>query len=216
MTGPYHKPLPSAAPRPLAAKAKLLEFEGLRGWLAWWVVVGHSLDESGWSASFLPTIGKFFMGQMFAVRIFIILSGFVITVPPLRDRREDIPRLVQVFLARSAKRTKKDVRAVSPDAMSALMDYRWPGNVRELEHAIERAVIVTRHPSIRLRDLPPEVANRTAPSPPDDSLDLQVHEEALIRRALERYHGNRRQAARALNISSVTLWRRMKELGISA
>ncbi len=148
--------------------------------------------------------------------LYFRLSGFVITVPPLRDRREDIPRLVQVFLARSAKRTKKDVRAVSPDAMSALMDYRWPGNVRELEHAIERAVIVTRHPSIRLRDLPPEVANRTAPSPPDDSLDLQVHEEALIRRALERYHGNRRQAARALNISSVTLWRRMKELGISA
>jgi DNA-binding NtrC family response regulator len=148
--------------------------------------------------------------------LYFRLSGFVITVPPLRDRREDIPRLVQVFLARSAKRTKKDVRAVSPEAMSALMEYRWPGNVRELEHAIERAVIVTRHASIRLRDLPPEVASRTAPSPPDDSLDLQVHEQALIRRALERYHGNRRQAARALNISSVTLWRRMKELGITA
>ena len=99
MTGPYHKPLPSAVPRPLAAKAKLLEFEGLRGWLAWWVVVGHSLDESGWSASFLPTIGKLFMGQMFAVRIFIILSGFVITL--LLDRQN---RPYREFIATRAFR----------------------------------------------------------------------------------------------------------------
>ncbi len=147
--------------------------------------------------------------------LYFRLGGFVITVPPLRDRRDDIPRLVQTFVARSARRTHKDVASVSAEAMSALMAYRWPGNVRELEHAIERAVIVTRHPSIRLRDLPPEIARRTPPAPPDDSLDLQVHEQALIRRALERYHGNRRQAARALNISSVTLWRRMKDFGIT-
>lgn len=148
--------------------------------------------------------------------LYFRLSGFVITVPPLGDRREDIPRLAQTFLARSAKRTKKDVRSVSAEAMAALINYRWPGNVRELEHAIERAVIVTRYPSVRLRDLPPEIADRTPVAAPGDSLDLQVHERALIRLALERYHGNRRQAARALNISSVTLWRKMKEFGISA
>ena len=74
--------------------------------------------------------------------LYFRLGAFVITVPPLRDRREDIPPLVTVFLVRAAARMKKDVRTVSADAMSALMNYRWPGNVRELEHAIERAVIV--------------------------------------------------------------------------
>ncbi|HEV3484434.1 MAG TPA: sigma-54-dependent Fis family transcriptional regulator, partial [Vicinamibacterales bacterium] len=72
--------------------------------------------------------------------LYFRLAAFIITVPPLRDRREDIPPLVHTFMVRAAARMKKDVRAVSADAMSALMHYRWPGNVRELEHAVERAV----------------------------------------------------------------------------
>ena len=76
--------------------------------------------------------------------LYFRLGAFVITVPPLRDRREDIPPLVHDFVRRAARRVKKDVQAVSADAMTALMSYRWPGNVRELEHAIERAVIVAR------------------------------------------------------------------------
>ena len=87
------------------------------------------------------------------------------TVPPLRERREDIPPLVHSFLVRAAARMKKDVRAVSADAMSALMNYRWPGNVRELEHAIERAVILANAASIRLRDLPPEVTQKSRRAP---------------------------------------------------
>jgi DNA-binding NtrC family response regulator len=110
---------------------------------------------------------------------------------------------------------KKDVQSVSADAMTALINYRWPGNVRELEHAIERAVIVARGPSIRPRELPPEISQRRPAPLPDDTLDLQANERALVRRALDRYHGNRRQAARALNISTVTLWRKMKEFGFS-
>ena len=74
--------------------------------------------------------------------LYFRLGAFVITVPPLRDRREDIPPLVHSFLVRAASRMKKDVGAVSADAMTALMNYRWPGNVRELEHAVERAVIL--------------------------------------------------------------------------
>ena len=68
----------------------------------------------------------------------------MITVPPLRERREDIPSLVHDFVGRAAMRVKKDVKTVSAEAMTALMNYSWPGNVRELEHAIERAVIVAR------------------------------------------------------------------------
>ena len=148
--------------------------------------------------------------------LYFRLGAFVIDVPPLRERREDIPLLVHSFLVRAASKMKKDVRAVSADAMSALMNYRWPGNVRELEHAIERAVILANATSVRLRDLPPEVTQKPRRRPGDDTLDLQEQERTSIERALERFGGNRRKAAEALNISTVTLWRRMKQYGLSS
>ena len=147
--------------------------------------------------------------------LYFRLGAFVITVPPLRDRREDIPALVHDFVRRAAIRVKKDVETVSAEAMSALMNYRWPGNVRELEHAIERAVIVARGASLRLRELPPEISQKARPLATDDSLDLQAQENALIERALERFRGNRREAAEALKISTVTLWRKMKAYGLA-
>jgi transcriptional regulator with PAS, ATPase and Fis domain len=95
------------------------------------------------------------------------------------------------------------------------MTYRWPGNVRELEHAIERAVIVAAGSSIKARELPPEVLQKTSTRRNDDSLDLRAQERALIERALDRFGSNRKQAAEALNISTVTLWRKMKEYGLA-
>ena len=148
--------------------------------------------------------------------LYFRLGAFVITVPPLRERREDIPPLVHDFLGRAAARVKKDVKTVSADAMTALMNYSWPGNVRELAHAIERAVIVARGDSVKVRELPPEVSQKTRLRATDDSLDLQAQERAMIERALERFRGNRRQAADALKISTVTLWRKMKQYGLGA
>ena len=148
--------------------------------------------------------------------LYFRLGAFVITVPPLRDRREDIPPLVHSFLVRAASRMKKDVTAMSADAMTALMNYRWPGNVRELEHAVERAVILANGPSIRIRELPPEVTQKARRRAGDDTLDLQEQERVMIERALERFDGNRRRAAEALNISTVTLWRKMKQYGLSS
>jgi len=148
--------------------------------------------------------------------LYFRLGAFVITVPPLRDRREDIPPLVNDFLRAAAARVKKDVKTVSADAMTALMNYSWPGNVRELEHAIERAVIVANGTSVRPRELPPEISQKPRTHPSDDSLDLQAQERALIERALQRFRGNRRQAADALKISTVTLWRKMKQYGLVA
>jgi transcriptional regulator with PAS, ATPase and Fis domain len=148
--------------------------------------------------------------------LYFRLGAFVITVPPLRDRREDIPALVHSFLVSAASRMKKDVTSVSPDAMTALMNYRWPGNVRELQHAVERAVILAHGPSIRVRELPPEVTQKTRQRPGDDTLDLQEQERVMIERALEKFGGNRRKAAEALKISTVTLWRKMKHYGLSS
>jgi DNA-binding NtrC family response regulator len=147
--------------------------------------------------------------------LYFRLGAFVITVPPLRDRREDIPPLVHDFVRRAANRVKKDVDSVSADAMTALMKYDWPGNVRELEHAIERAVIVARGTTIRLRELPPEVSQKRRSRATDDTLDLQALERATIERALDRFRGNRREAAEALKISTVTLWRKMKQYGLA-
>ena len=148
--------------------------------------------------------------------LYFRLGGFVITVPPLRDRREDIPLLVHDFVRRAAQRVKKDVQAVSSDALTAMMRYRWPGNVRELEHAIERAVIVARGDTIRPRDLPPEISQKARQRVSDDSLDLHEQERAVITRALERFRGNRREAAEALKISTVTLWRKVKQYDLGS
>ncbi len=146
--------------------------------------------------------------------LYFRLAAFIITVPPLRDRREDIPPLVHQFLIRAAERMKKDVTTVSAEAMSALMNYRWPGNVRELEHAVERAVILANGPSIRVRELPPEVTQKSRTRSGNDTMDLQEQERVMIERALERFQGNRKQAADALKISTVTLWRKMKQYGL--
>jgi DNA-binding NtrC family response regulator len=148
--------------------------------------------------------------------LYFRLGAFVITVPPLRERREDIPPLVHGFMTRAAARMKKEVRAVSADAMSAMMQYRWPGNVRELEHAVERAVILANGPRIGVRDLPPEVTRRSRARHGEDTLDLHEQERMAIERALERFGGNRRKAAEALRISTVTLWRKMKQYGLSS
>lgn len=147
--------------------------------------------------------------------LYFRLGAFVIDVPPLRDRTEDIPPLVHEFVRRAAARMKKDVVSVSPEAMSALLNYRWPGNVRELEHAIERAVIVAGGPSIRVRDLPPEVCQKPL-GVSAHPFDLRAQERATIERTLERFRGNRRETAAALKISAVTLWRKMKRYGLSA
>jgi DNA-binding NtrC family response regulator len=146
--------------------------------------------------------------------LYFRLGVFVITVPPLRERREDIPALAHQFVRQAAARTGKEVHAVSAEAMTALMRYRWPGNVRELEHAIERAVIVAPGERIRTSDLPPEIAERHVPgrgAASGGAFNLQELERATIERALVRFDGNRRAAAAALGLSPVTLWRKMKQ-----
>jgi transcriptional regulator with PAS, ATPase and Fis domain len=147
--------------------------------------------------------------------LYFRLGAFIIPIPPLRDRREDIPPMVHEFVRRAATRMGKDVRTVSAEAMTLLIRYSWPGNVRELEHAIERAVILARGTTITVRELPPELSESRSRGPIGDTLDLKAQEERLIVKALERFKGNRRKTAEALKISPVTLWRKMKEYGLT-
>jgi transcriptional regulator with PAS, ATPase and Fis domain len=148
--------------------------------------------------------------------LYFRLAAFTITVPPLRERRDDIPALVYEFVQRSAARLKKDVKTVSAEAMGALISYDWPGNVRELEHAIERAAILAHGATITIRELPPEVSQRKKRAATGHPLNLRSQERELVQRALDRYNGNRKKAAAALNISTVTLWRKMKAYDLTA
>jgi two-component system, NtrC family, response regulator AtoC len=107
------------------------------------------------------------------------------------------------------------VRTVSAEAMTLLVNYDWPGNVRELEHAIERGVILARGATVSARELPPEIVHERTGIRVIDTLDLKKNELRLIRQALEKFKGNRKRAAAALKISPVTLWRKMKEYGLS-
>jgi transcriptional regulator with PAS, ATPase and Fis domain len=148
--------------------------------------------------------------------LYFRLGAFIITIPPLRDRREDIPPMVHEFVQRAAIRMGKEVRTVSAEAMTLLIRYSWPGNVRELEHAIERAVILARGANITVRELPPELSESRSRTHLGDTLDLKEQEQRLIAKALERFKGNRGKAAKALNISPVTLWRKMKEYDLTS
>jgi PAS domain S-box-containing protein len=137
-----------------------------------------------------------------------------ISLPPLRERREDISLLTASFLAQSSAASGKVVRGVSIEASRLLSEYRWPGNVRELKSAIEFAVIQCQGPVVKVEDLPPEVRSvheREPMTPGDPATD----EKATFLAALARARGNRALAARLLGVSRATLYRRLADLKIT-
>jgi len=150
------------------------------------------------------------------------LNTFLLHVPALRDRKEDIPYLANYFLARFARSTGKMVTGLSRRAWGLLLNYDYPGNVRELENAIERAMILSEDDVIHARDLPPEISDRgflrlsagEGDSAYPVELSLAEVEARHIRRVVKRVDGNLTKAARSLGISRSTLWRKMKRYGI--
>jgi len=151
-----------------------------------------------------------------------------IHLPPLRERREDIPLLVSAFVERFHRDMAKPITRVSDAALAKLMDYHWPGNVRELENAIEHAFVRCSGQEIQEEHLPVELrlgpAADTAaqtPVPPEQAAPARTlrpaeqDERAIIRAALDASGGSKSQAANRLGIGRTTLWRRMKELDIT-
>jgi DNA-binding NtrC family response regulator/predicted hydrocarbon binding protein len=141
-----------------------------------------------------------------------------IRVPPLRERQEDILPLARHFVRQVGKRLDMPNLSLDATCLDYLMGYPWPGNVRELENAIERAAVLCREGRILPECLPPQVLHgATGPTHADPlSRTLARVEEDHIRAVLERVHGNRAKAAKALGISATTLWRRMKGKGRDA
>jgi len=140
------------------------------------------------------------------------LNTVEIHLPPLRDRREDIPALGAHFLAQYASRYRRQVHAMDPTALQLLVQHSWPGNVRELDHTMERAVLMCRGDQIQPSDLGLAL-QRAAPQNLEE-LSLEAVESILIRKALQRFKGNVSQAAEALGLSRGALYRRMEKYGL--
>jgi transcriptional regulator with PAS, ATPase and Fis domain len=145
------------------------------------------------------------------------LNVIPITLPALRERKEDIPTLVHYFLQRFSKETKKSFTNVTPQAMEKLLTHDWPGNVRELANVIERAIVLGQGPQISLEDISPVIAFQAPGSFAADVTyreALDAYRQQIVVRALSCTQGNRAAAAKLLDIERRHLLRLMKCFGI--
>ena len=173
--------------------------------------------------------------------LFYRLNTFTISIPPLRDRTEDIPELAQVFLQRFCTKMNKPLLTIQSEAYDALLRYHWPGNVRQLQNVIERAVVLTTGSMITRRNLPNEVVHgapsepvtavnhgfstsELSESPPQiralltdsQSFNLAEREKAALVAALDQCNGNKKKAAELLGIHRPTLYTKLKKFGLGA
>jgi transcriptional regulator with PAS, ATPase and Fis domain len=163
--------------------------------------------------------------QTFREDLYYRLNVIPINLPPLRERREDIPLLVQKFIEHFCETHKLDLKTVSHEVMKALMKFEWPGNVRQLENIVERMVALTgRRTGLLLEDLPDEFRPRDSSDfvpafdIPEGGINFQNvvtdMERQLIRQSLLRTNGNKKNAAKLLNLKRTTLIEKIKRIGL--
>jgi two-component system response regulator HydG len=172
--------------------------------------------------------------KTFREDLYYRIAGLTITIPPLRERREDIPLLAYAFVKSLAQKNGRQIDGISPAVNQLLMNYHWPGNVRQLQKVAESAVVFAQGSTIQPNDLPPEVRPSGSVSPMTHSMQATVPMSAtatpimddlasmtkdeLLRAqiiaALAKYSGNREQAAKSLGMGERTLYRKIKEYGL--
>jgi two-component system response regulator HydG len=154
--------------------------------------------------------------KRFREDLFFRIKGVTIHIPPLRERREDIPLLIYFFLQQAAEKYGKPIDGVAPETQQMLMSYAWPGNVRQLKNVIENMVVLSTGNHLKPESLPREIR----PSGAGDAtggmnnlvgISIEQAEKELIRNTLKRVNGNREQAAKILGIGERTLYRKIKE-----
>jgi DNA-binding NtrC family response regulator len=149
------------------------------------------------------------------------LNVLPIDIPPLRERKEDIPFLAEHFVKKISKDVGGRIESISEAAIQKLMQYHWPGNVRELENVIERSMVLSQGPVLEPEDIKTDLAPRRAPATVDaqflpDGMTLEQFEQSIIREALNRANGNKSQAARLLGLTRNALRYRLSQMGIEA
>ena len=157
--------------------------------------------------------------KQFREDLYFRIKGATVAIPPLRERREDIPVLIDHFIRSARKAHGSKVKGLTAEAGRLMMAYRWPGNVRQLRNVVENMVVLAGSDKLTVDDLPPEIYRR-----PGDEADAQLTqlagirieeaEKQLIRNTLKMVEGNREQAARILGIGQRTLYRKIKEYGL--
>lgn len=163
--------------------------------------------------------------QRFLPDLYYRLQVIQLTVPPLRERKEDVPLLAMSFIEAAAAEHGRPVREMGSDVIEALKAYAWPGNVRELKNTIDRVMILGQGQKIALQELPPHMVVKSSPGvelsgdllkelPPGGVLLLEVQKE-LLSKTLQLYDGNRTFAAKALGISRKSLWERIERFGLA-
>jgi len=148
--------------------------------------------------------------QKFREDLFDRLNVVTITLPPLRERREDIPALAKHFLQKFSEENHKNISHIAPEALEILIQYSWPGNVRELEHTMERAVILSIHPIILPEDLPKKMLEEMRGPEiliPEKPLSLRELEKRYVLKVLQETAGNKKKASEILGINRTTLYK---------
>ncbi len=173
-------------------------------------------------AATAANLAKAVKEETFREDLFYRINVLFIEVPAIKNRKEDIPLLIDHFIEKFNKRLNKKIKEVRPEALQVLINYPWPGNVRELENVMERTMVLTEQSEIRIEELPEDM--RGAPLVAQDTLafkDMSVKtntmalEKVLIQKALQQTNNNRTHAAKLLEISHPTLLSKMKAYGIS-
>lgn len=197
----------------LDAQTRLLQFIQERRLMRLGGVKAIDVDVRLILASNRPLKDEVAAGR-FRSDLFFRINVFPVPVPALRERREDIPALVEYFLARHGRALNPEVEGIDPEAMAWLARHDWPGNVRELEGVIQRALVLAAGTRLIAADLPADLRSASAAGaetlPWPAQATLAEVEDFWIRRVLARCGGNRTQAARELGIDPSTLWRKLK------
>jgi PAS domain S-box-containing protein len=152
--------------------------------------------------------------KQFREDLFFRINVIPVYLPPLRERKEDIPLLVNTFIQRLQRITGKRIPGLTPNALRIFMDYSWPGNVRELKSALEYAFVVVETGKIDVEHLPPQFAPGFGVAAGSAAAVEDSPEKRALTEALRRTNGNQTQAARLLGINRVTVWNRMRKHGI--
>ena len=151
--------------------------------------------------------------------LYFRIKGMTIHIPPLRERREDIPLLIYYFVQQFSEKYDKKIEGIQPEAQQVLMGYSWPGNVRQLRNVIENMVVMTTSGSIGAENLPSDIrpAKGAAAVGMNNLVGISITqaEKELIRNTLKMVNGNREQAAKLLGIGERTLYRKIKEYDLT-